>query len=149
MAGKWNRRGDEQVQLTKDERRMTEKTNVIQRPRIVTIVSVILTFYLVFPLALSIIGIVLLILAFQDSTNRQMGIGIGSVLLLAGLSSFYLGVYTTWNFYSLNRIGYIMIKISFNYRLFPDLILWLVTNRGKRLNDKDVRDAFGLRDDEF
>lgn len=47
-------------------------------------------------------------------------------------------------------MGYTLVKMDFKYGIWiPNFIVWIVTKRGKRLDDKDVRGAFGLRDDEF
>src|SRR5689334_20221827 len=120
---------------------MTEKPASVQiRPRIVTLVAVI-DF-------ITGIGILLVFLLFasaalqmplQPQNNVFLSRCFGIVLILVGLWGGGITILTAWNFYNLKPTAYQAIRAAAWRPQFA-----LVTRFGKRLDDEDVRAAFGL-----
>ncbi len=129
---------------------MSQKTIPIHRPRIIILVAVILAIYSVIPLLIGIAGLVSFISAILDqSTSTLTSNAFAFVVAFGGFAAFVMFFRMAWLFYSLKRNAYIMVKYRAKVGMYgfnTDWLLWLATNRGKRLDDKDVRDAFGLKE---
>ena len=129
---------------------MTEQSKPTNRPRIVIAVTVVFAFYAVISMLIGAVSLVALISALLDpSIAASTSEGFAFVIAFIGLGVFVINFWKALTFYSLKRHAYIIIKSNAKagpLGMHTDWLLWFVTKNGKRLDDKDVRDAFGLKE---
>ncbi len=119
---------------------MIIKDNDVQRrPLVVTVVALIDTATAIIPLVISLIGLSVLISAPDPRFNAAFVRCFGFFLLVGGLLGMGSMLHTAWAFYNLKPWAYRAVRAA---AWKPQY--WIVTRFGRRLDDEDVRAAFGL-----
>ncbi len=123
---------------------MIEKSKRVHRPRVIYFIALEWTLGAIVALLIAVIGLVFLLSPpinqqYDNSLNKCFYGG----MVLAGLYGTAFQLWQAWAIYSLKPMGYVFVKTA---KWSP--LLWLVTGFGKRLDDRDVYEAFGLSSEE-
>lgn len=123
---------------------MAEKSKQKLRPRVIYVIAIVQALSAIIPLLIAIAGLVFLFSPpMQPQYDNLLSKCFAVTILLAGLAGTSVVLWKAWAFYSLKPIGYFSIKVQ---KWTPQI--WLATGFGKRLDDKDVYEAFGLSREE-